>query len=157
MFKINRRTDYAVRVGVALARCPAGTRLPTQTVQREMLIPGPFLQRIISELSHAHIIQTYPGPTGGIQLARPADEITLFDFIQAMEGPLCLSDCLERPQDCPLSRECPVRGRWGRLQRLLLRELQRIPLSRLAAELQPVAPASLNPQDHVVISHRAAD
>lgn len=141
MFKVNRRTDYAVRVGVALARFPAGTRLPTQVVQQEMCIPGPFLHRIISELSRAELIETYPGPSGGIQLARSAAEITLFDFIQAMEGPLCLSDCLQQPQECPLSRDCPVRGRWGRLQRLLLQELQRTSLADLAAEL-PTIPST---------------
>lgn len=157
MFKINRRTDYAVRVGVALASCPQGTRLPTQVIQREMLIPGPFLQRIISELSRAGLIATYPGPTGGIQLARPAEKITLFDFIQVMEGPLCLSDCLELPQDCPLSRECPVRGRWGRLQRLLLQELQRTTLADLAAESQAVASPALDHQALLFIGEHAAD
>jgi Rrf2 family protein len=134
MLKINRRTDYAVRVGVALAKRPQGTRLPTQVVQAEMQIPRPFLLRIISELSRASLIQTFTGPTGGIQLARPAKEITLLDIHQAMEEPLCLSDCLVAPGDCQLSSNCPVRLRWGRLQGVIRRELRRTTLWQLARE-----------------------
>lgn len=134
MFKINRRTDYAVRVGVALAKRQFGTRLPTQLIQEEMLIPRAFLQRIISELSQARLILTFPGPCGGIQLARPPEEITLREIVQAMEGSLCISDCLRHPQDCPLNTTCPVRSRWNRLQRIILAELDRTTLAQLAAE-----------------------
>lgn len=136
MFKINRRTDYAVRVGVALAKHPFGTRLPTQLIQDEMLIPRAFLQRIISELSQAHLIQTFPGPSGGIQLARPPEQISLRDIVEVMEGPLCISDCLQKPQDCPLSTACPVRSRWSHLQHIILVEMGQTSLAQLAAEAQ---------------------
>ena len=134
MFKINRRTDYAIRVGVALAKRPAGTRLATRTIQAEMLIPRPFLQRIIAELCQAGLLLTYPGPSGGIQLARPANQITLQDIVAAMDGPLCISDCISIPGDCPLGSACPVRKRWGRLQTALLNELARTSLLDLAQE-----------------------
>lgn len=158
MFKINRRTDYAVRVGVALARRPAGARLPTQVIQQEMQIPGPFLQRITAELSRAGLITTYPGPSGGIQLSRPAAEITLMDFIQVMEGPVCISDCLIAPQDCPLSSECPVRSRWGRLQRVIFAELQCTSLADLAAEAAALSlPEPENPARLLFIEQVTAD
>jgi Rrf2 family protein len=142
MFKINRRTDYAVRVGVALALRPASSRVPTQAIQAEMLIPRPFLQRIIAELCRARLLQTYPGPNGGIQLARPAGQITLKDIVIAMEGKICVSDCLTAQQSCPLSCDCPVRLRWGRLQSTLLNELSKTTLLDLAREAaeSPVQP-----------------
>jgi Rrf2 family protein len=157
LFKINRRTDYAVRVGVALARHPADTRLSSQVIQQEMLIPGPFLQRITSELSRANLINTYPGPNGGLQLARPAGEITLKDFVLAMEGPLCLSDCLENPHECPLSTECPVRSRWWRLQRHILQELQQTTLADLAAEAVSVPSPRLKQNNVLFIEQPAVD
>jgi Rrf2 family protein len=135
MLKINRKTDYAVRVCLALARRPWGTRLSTQAIQDEMLIPRPFLQRIIAELSQAGLLHTSAGPNGGLQLARPPEDITLRDILQVIEGPLCLSDCLVTPQECPLSTECPVRSRWSRLQTIILMELERTTLRQLVEDV----------------------
>ena len=134
MFRINRRTDYAVRVMLCLAKRPYGTRLSTQIIQDEMLTPRAFLQRIIADLSKVDLICTYPGPNGGVQLARPAAEVNLRHIWEAIEGPLLISECLEAPQDCPLNAGCPVRPRWGRLQTVIAQELENISLDQLAAE-----------------------
>jgi Rrf2 family transcriptional regulator, nitric oxide-sensitive transcriptional repressor len=134
MLKINRRTDYAVRVILALAKRPFGGRLSTQVIQEEMQIPRPFLQRIIADLSKVGLLETFPGPSGGLQLARPAAEINLRHIWEAIEGPLEISACLNAPDDCPFGFTCPVRCRWGRLQNLMLRELESTTFSELAEE-----------------------
>lgn len=143
MMRINRRTDYAVRVVLALAEQPDGTRLSAQEIQGQMLIPRPFLNRIIADLSRAALIQTFPGPNGGLELARPAEAINLRQVWEAIEGRFAISDCLVSPGGCPLSGNCPVRCRWGRLQSLMLQELERTTLSELAADAhsQPVIQA----------------
>jgi Rrf2 family protein len=140
MFRINRRTDYAVRVMLCLARRPPDVRLPTQTIQDEMLIPRAFLQRIIADLSRAELVRTFPGPSGGLELARPAETINLRHIWEAAEGPLLISDCIEAPEECPLEPACPVRSRWGRLQSLVVNELEATSLDQLAMEShQPVS------------------
>jgi len=134
MFKITRRTDYAVRVMLCLARRPSGTRLPTQIVQSEMQIPRPFLQRIIAELSRVNLINTFAGPNGGIELAQSSKNIHLRLIWEAIEGPILISDCLTGSESCPLESGCPVQRRWNRLQSMILRELESISLDELAAE-----------------------
>jgi Rrf2 family iron-sulfur cluster assembly transcriptional regulator len=134
VFRINRRTDYSIRVMLSLAKRPFGERLSTSTVQDEMLVPRSFLQRIIADLSRAGLLATYPGPNGGLQLSRPAEQITLRHIWEAIEGELLISDCLKSPGECPLDCECPVRSRWGRLQSLIVHELGRTTLAELAAE-----------------------
>lgn len=136
MFRINRRTDYAVRVMLCLAKRPFGTRLPTQLIQNEMRTPHAFLQRIIADLSKADLIQTYPGPNGGVQLARPAHNINLRNIWEAIEGPLLISECIDKPDDCPMNPGCPVRSHWTRLQCTIIRELDGTSLHRLAEEAQ---------------------
>lgn len=145
MFRINKRTDYAVRVCLALAKRPSGTRLSTQVIQDEMLVPRPFLQRIIADLAKAGLLQTYPGPSGGIELARPAETINLRHIWEAIEGPILISECLKAPQTCPLDQGCPVHRRWGRLQILMARELENADLGQLAREAELLAkqPAAL--------------
>ncbi len=134
MLRINRKTDYAIRVMLALAKHGEGARVSTQQIQEEMQVPHAFLQRIIADLSRRKMILTYPGPNGGLQLAHSIDSVTLLDVYEAIEGPLLISPCLEGPRECPLDEGCPVRPRWGRMQSLVTHELAAVTLSQLAEE-----------------------
>lgn len=134
MFRVNRRTDYAIRVMLALAKHPSGWRMSTKEIQVSMHVPRAFLQRIIADLSKAELIETFPGPHGGLQLARTPERINLRHIWEAIEGPLLISECLETPEDCPLSEGCPVNAQWGRMQVMLLDELESAQLSQLARE-----------------------
>ncbi len=141
MFKVNRRTDYAIRVLLYLAQRPVGSRASAEEVMREMLVPRAYLHRIIATLSNKGFLATFAGPKGGFELALPAQEINLLQIWEAMEAPLIISDCLKAPRACPLDEGCPVRQRWGRIQALLVHELKSITLADLALEAQgaPVA------------------
>ncbi len=134
MFRINRKTDYSIRVMVCLAKYPLGKRLATQKVQEEMLIPRPFLQHIIANLSKAELIHTYPGPNGGIELARQPSEINLRQIWEAIEGPLLISECIQAQGICPLDLSCPVRNRWINLQNMIVEEFEAVTLNILASE-----------------------
>jgi Rrf2 family iron-sulfur cluster assembly transcriptional regulator len=148
VFRINRRTDYSVRVMLSLAKRPFGTRLATQAIQDEMLVPRPFLQRIIADLSKADLVMTYPGVNGGLQLARPAEAINLRQIWEAIEGPLLISNCLNSRDECPLGRSCPVRSRWAHLQMMIVHEMEATRLDELAGEANALAlVTSLNPSD----------
>lgn len=139
MFRINRRTDYSIRVMVCLAKRPAGARLATQIIQQEMLIPRAFLQRIIADLSKAELVHTFPGPSGGLELARPPEAINLRHIWEAVEGPLLVSDCLKSAGECPLDSGCPVHCRWQHIQVMLVQELESATLAELAREAHGLA------------------
>jgi len=143
MMRINRRVDYAIRVLIALAKQPPGTRLPTRTIQQTMWIPRAFLLRIIAELSKAKIIDTFPGPNGGVQLLRDPSEINIRLIWEVMEKPLVISDCLENPEECPLNKGCPVNARWGRIQALVLREMEAATIAELAREARDLEKVEL--------------
>ncbi|MGE5221121.1 MAG: RrF2 family transcriptional regulator [Omnitrophica WOR_2 bacterium] len=134
MLRINRKTDYAVRVMLALARRGEGIRISSSQIRDEMSIPHAYLQRIIADLSRTQLLQTYPGPNGGIQLGRPAQKITLKDIYEAIEGPLLISECLQAPGECTLDICCPVRSRWSRMQALFVQEMESVSLVQLAQE-----------------------
>lgn len=138
MFKVNRRTDYAVRVLLYLAQRPAGSRASAEEIMREMLVPRAYLHRIIARLSNTGFLATFAGPKGGLELALPARDINLLQVWEAMEGPLLISNCLKSPGECPLDEGCPVRQRWGRIQAVLVHELKSITLAELASEAKRV-------------------
>jgi len=136
MLKINRQTDYAVRVVLALAQRGEGVRVPSANVQQEMLIPKAFMTRIVAQLSHEGLVNTFPGRDGGLSLPRPASQITLKDVVEAFEGPILLSECLQvtGEDDCPFQSNCPVRSKWGRVQVAMMREMASITFESLAQE-----------------------
>src|SRR6266508_6589846 len=136
MLKINRQTDYAVRVLLALAKRGEGARLSSADIQQEMLIPKAFMSRIVAQLSRDGLVDTFPGREGGLMLPRPASRITLRDVVEAFEGPILLSACLEvkGEDDCPFQSNCPVRPKWGRVQVAMMREMASITFQDLARE-----------------------
>lgn len=136
MFKINRQTDYAVRVLLALAKAGEGVRLSSRAIQQEMLIPPALMSRIVAQLARAELVNTFPGREGGLMLPRPASQITLKDIVEAFEGPILLSECMQvkGEDDCPFQANCPVRSKWGRVQVAMLREMAAITFESLALE-----------------------
>lgn len=147
MFKINRQTDYAIRVVLALAKRGEGIRLPSAEIQKEMLIPKAFMTRIVAKLSRHGLINAFPGRNGGLMLPRPASQISLREVVEAFEGPILLSECMQvkGEDDCPFQSDCPVRSKWGRVQAAMMREMASISFEDLAKESLgiPVAMPSL--------------
>jgi Rrf2 family protein len=136
MLQINRQTDYAVRVVLALAKRSTGTRLSSGEIQREMLIPKAFMGRIVARLAEHGLVDTFTGREGGLQLPRPARELTIKDVVEAFEGPILLSECMQArgEEDCPFRVNCPVRTKWGRVQAAMLYEMASITFEELANE-----------------------
>ena len=136
MLKINRQTDYAIRVILALAQRGEGTRLSSADIQKEMLIPKALMTRIVAQLSREGLVNTFPGRDGGLMLPRPASQITLKEVVEAFEGPILLSECLQAKgeDDCPFRTNCPVRSKWGRVQVAMLREMASITFEDLEQE-----------------------
>jgi Rrf2 family protein len=126
MLKLNRETDYAIRVVLALAKYPPESIIPSHSIRAEMNLPKALSIQIISQLAQRKVLNTYPGRKGGIQLAITPDKINLYEIVEIMEGPIILSECLEEDHDCELSTGCPVQGRWIKLQSLVEKELKDI-------------------------------
>jgi Rrf2 family protein len=136
MLKINRQTDYAVRVLLALAKRGEGARLSSTDIQQEMLIPKAFMSRIVAQLSRVGLLNTFPGRDGGLMLPRPASQINLRHVVEAFEGPILLSACLDvkNEDDCPFQANCPVSPKWGRVQVAMMREMASVSFDDLAKE-----------------------
>ncbi len=114
--EISRRTDYGIRVILDLASLSDDARASTQEIAERQSIPGPFLAKIISQLSLSGLVTTYRGAGGGVKLARPATDINLLQVIEALEGPIRLNRCVIEPQLCPRDEVCPVHDVWAKAQ-----------------------------------------
>lgn len=143
MLRLNRKTDYAVRVLLALAKRGAEARVATATIQQEMLIPPALSLQVVAELAKGGFILTYPGREGGIQLARPAHLINLLQVVEYFEGPIRLSECIGGKVVCPFESACPVRKRWIELSKTIRMELAQITFADLDSEAVAVLPMAI--------------
>lgn len=143
MFKISRRMDYAVRMMLQLGIAGIDTRMMSDQLSLLSGVPAAFLRKIIADLGKAQLVRSYPGPTGGITLARPPQQITVLDIYQAVEGPVCLNMCLLDPAFCARSATCSSLDFWDHLQSKIVRELEDVTLDTL---LDQAVALRLNPR-----------
>ena len=101
--QITRQADYAVRAMVYLAQLGPDRRAATSQIAKEKQIPPSFLAKIVSQLSVAGLLQTSRGARGGVSLAKPAEQITLLDVVEAIDGPILLNECVSNAGACQFS------------------------------------------------------
>ncbi|WP_299028553.1 Rrf2 family transcriptional regulator [uncultured Thermanaerothrix sp.] len=130
MLKISRRLDYGLQIMLALAKM--GDRpVATALLSRDLDIPLPFTHQIAHTLMQKGLVKTIPGPRGGIRLSRSPDAISLREIMEALEGPIRLSPCLEDTLACPHYSTCVFLPIWTNLQANINEALQSLTLSKL--------------------------
>ena len=128
--RLSNLADYAVVTMTAAARHCGGGRTSASELAAETGLPSPTVQKVVSKLSAAGLLRSMRGAGGGLQLARPAAAITVADIVEAMEGPIALTACIEGA-DCAVHSDCSVRPHWPVINAALRGALADIPLTRL--------------------------
>ncbi|HSB65042.1 MAG TPA: Rrf2 family transcriptional regulator [Anaerolineales bacterium] len=128
--QITRQADYAVRAMVYLAQLGPDQRAATGQIAKERNIPPSFLAKIVSQLSVAGLLQTSRGARGGVSLAKPAEDISLLDVVQAIDGPILLNDCVGENVACDYNDDCPLKLVWCDAQKMLLDHLSKANFSQ---------------------------
>ena len=137
--QITRQADYAVRATLYLSHLGPNVRTSTAQIAREQSIPPTFLAKIVAQLASAGVVRATRGARGGVKLARPPEEISLLEIIEAIDGPMLLNECVAEPDRCPLSENCPVRSVWCEAQMNLVAQLSQTNFGQLmkADSLRP--------------------
>jgi Rrf2 family protein len=112
MMRIARQTDYAARLLLHLASLGEGASASIAEIAEQRQLPAAFVRRMVAPLVAAGILRTSRGSHGGVQLGRPAAEISLGDLVRAMEGPILLNECVHTEGACPFEKGCPVQKAW---------------------------------------------
>ena len=127
--------DYAVVTMSAAARHCGGARVNATQLAEETGLPVPTVQKLVSRLTAAGLLRSARGVGGGLQLARPAAAITLADIVEAVEGPIALTACVDHQRhDCGMEETCCVRPHWPLVNETLRGALAGVSLTQLAAE-----------------------
>lgn len=132
--QLNQATDYAFRVVLFLSQLPAETIVRGPQIAASQKIPSRFLLKIMRSLGRAGIIKSFRGVEGGYALVKPPDVISVYDVIEALEGPVAIQRCLNGKDYCTrqLGELCPVHEALATVQATLISNLKGITFAALA-------------------------
>ena len=131
MLRISRLTDYATLVLATLAENPERVQTATALAEHTR-IAAPTVSKLLKQLQRANLVTSTRGLHGGYQLARPAVEISAADILDALEGPVALTDCSAGHGNCGIEETCRVGRVWQRLNTAIRRSLHEVTLAQLA-------------------------
>ena len=135
--RLSSMADYAVVTMAAAARHCGGARVSAGQLAAETGLPAPTVQKLVSRLTAAGLLRSARGVGGGLRLARPAAAISLADIVEAVEGPIALTACVDQGKhDCGLEAACAVRPHWGVVNQAMRGALAGVSLTKLAEVVQ---------------------
>ena len=150
--RLTKGTDYGILGILYLATRPFEQVTLLREVAQNQEVPESYLAKIFQDLNKAGLVRSHRGARGGFSLARPASDITLRQVIEALQGPICLNQCLDIREGCPRMEHCAIEPVLRRAQDQLLDTLDAATFDRLAAQdvaLQQVAHEQPSPGEGV--------
>jgi Rrf2 family transcriptional regulator, cysteine metabolism repressor len=134
--KLSRTVSYAVRATLQLAQLSAQGPVPCSKLAADGKMPERFLLQILRNLVTHGILRSTRGVDGGYALVRPADQISLLEVIEAIEGPY--DSALDVADGLTEESQHKLQDALGQVTQSTRRQLESIKLSQL---LKPPMPA----------------
>ena len=131
MLRISRLTDYATVLLATLAAEPQRVQTAASLAEQTR-IAAPTVSKLLKQLHRAGLVTSTRGLHGGYQLARPAAQISAAAILDALEGPVALTDCAVGHGNCDIEETCRVGRVWQRLNLAIRRGLYEVSLAQLA-------------------------
>lgn len=134
--RLTHLADYAVVMMTAAARREPGERLSAAELSIETGVPLPTAQKLMGKLASAGLLNSARGSGGGFALARPGKEISLADVIEAVEGPIAMTQCSggDEVSECALDAHCRVKPHMNVVSSAVRGALGAVTLQSLAVD-----------------------
>jgi Rrf2 family transcriptional regulator, cysteine metabolism repressor len=139
------KAEYGVRVMVELGRRGGDDPVPLAEIAEHDGLPLAYLEHLVARLRKAGLVDSRRGSRGGYLLARPADQITMAEVVEALEGAIAPIECISEGADGRIrcSREsdpdhvCPTKLLWTRVHFSIVHTLKETTLDDLMASAEP--------------------
>lgn len=137
---LSNTCKYAVRALIYLGKFSAdGTKIGIKKISSDLIIPMPFLGKILQNLVKQKILVSTKGPNGGFSLGRKAEDISLFDIVRIVDGDDFFTNCLIGLQPCSHhaanEKPCPVHTRFGPIRAQLLQFYQETSIASILGDM----------------------
>lgn len=134
MFKISRKTDYAIRGMIYLAKQPGDKFIMLKDIGEATQTSAVFLAKIFQVLNSAGLVVSSRGAVGGFRLARRPEKISLKEILEAIEGPIQVNECVVDSKSCLFSKKCGAHTAWKKVRMIIEFALHEISLKEIAQE-----------------------
>ncbi|HEX9198180.1 MAG TPA: Rrf2 family transcriptional regulator [Acidobacteriaceae bacterium] len=137
MLRLTKKADYGLMALKYLAeQSGPGSSAPVAQSAKDIAqayhIPPPLLAKILQTLARAGLLVSHAGTNGGYALARPANEISAFEVIRAIDGPLFITSCITIHGTCDLAGHCTIKEPLRKVNDSISDLLSKIHISDLA-------------------------
>lgn len=148
--RLSEGVEWTVHCCTLLGTIPAGVCLPASRLAEFHGIPGPYLAKHLQALTRAGVLESIPGPKGGVRLARQATDITVLDIVEAIDGPEPAFTCTEIRRRGPAGgfpassyvKPCGIHALMNRADDAWRAELAATTVHELALHVAATVPAS---------------
>ena len=127
--------EYAIHGLIYLARTGGEKAVLLADIASAVKVPKEYLRKIFQMLTRARLVAGRRGAGGGYRLALPADELTLRQVVEAVEGSLPLYGCLHMRRHCELALSCPVQKAFNEARQKMAETLQGTTIADLTREI----------------------
>jgi len=132
--RLTHLADYAVVLMTAAARRDAGARLSATDLAQDTGVPLPTAQKLMQQLAAHGLLIGQRGAGGGYALARPVEQISLADIVEAVEGPIVLTMCADGVNhECVLDAHCKVKPHMSVVGDAIRSSLSAVSLAQLSS------------------------
>ena len=113
MLKVSRLADYAVSIIATFNGCEDEI-LSSQKIIEKTKLKKATVNKLLSRLVKKNFLQAFRGTSGGYKLKKDLSNISIKELIEAIEGPVLLTDCLNKnANNCNLFNVCNTKNIWG--------------------------------------------
>lgn len=137
MLRVTRLTDYATLLLTVLAATPDAVHSATALAERTHLELS-TVSKVLKSLAHGGLVEGLRGVNGGYRMARSPQAISLFEIVEAIEGPLEMTECSGDHSRCEHEPHCSVAPHWRQVNDLIADALRGMTLAQMLGP--PVAP-----------------
>lgn len=131
--RLTAKSEYGLVAMIDLAASGQDEPVSARVLAERRSIPQPYLEQLFALLRRAELVKAIRGARGGFVLARPADEISVLDVVEALEGPLTSGVCTaETHEGCAHSLSCAAAPVWTRATDALRKVFSESMISELA-------------------------
>ena len=124
MLRIGRLADYAILILYQLGKVQPA-RLSMDSIAELTHLPLPTVRKVMKYLVDAELVISKRGPNGGYQLAMSPARLSIARGIEAVEGPIALTECCSHAASCELHDRCDLADRWPGVNTIVARVLER--------------------------------
>jgi FeS assembly SUF system regulator len=133
MLRLGRLTDYAVTLLSHMGMEDEGTLWTASDLAEKSGLPMPTTAKVLKLLAKGNLITAQRGATGGYKLARRSSDISVAEIIEAMDGPIAITDCSHGSahENCKIQSLCPMSFGWNKVNVAVRSALKNVSLDEM--------------------------